>query len=170
MILSQWHGQVEHNLRFSLQSSLNIFISFFHDFFVLPFSRLMLYSSKQQYGWYRCNQEYVDMYSVCNCLHAEYCLSYNLKYIHTWTIFYPKIILRKALNLSQVQWYHWLFRIQRSRLNKYYAKGIDQTLYRFTGEITTWNVERKHGKFVNHSPQACELDISSFTPNTLCGL
>ena len=119
MILSQWHGQVEHNLRFSLQSSLNIFISFFHDFFVLPFSRLMLYSSKQQYGWYRCNQEYADMYSVCNCLHAEYCLSYNLKYIHTWTIFYPKIILRKALNLSQVQRYHWLFRIQRSRLNKY---------------------------------------------------
>ena len=47
---------------------------------------------------------------------------------------------------------------------------MDQTLYCSTGEITTGNVGRTHEKFVHHSPQACELDISSFSPNTLCGL
>ena len=44
-----------------------------------------------------------------------------------------------------------------------------ETLYWCTGEITIGSVERTHEKFVHHSPQAHELDISSFSPNALCG-
>ena len=46
----------------------------------------MLCYNKQQYGLYKCNQDYADIYIVGNCLHAEFCLSYNLKYLHSSNI------------------------------------------------------------------------------------
>ena len=63
----------------------------------------MLCFNKQQHGLYRCNQDYADIYSVCNCLHAEYCLNYNLKYLHSSNILsqnYLEESLESITNMS----------------------------------------------------------------------